>query len=242
MRVADICEEIARKNGMNSDGIDLAWLCGLLHDIGRFEQLRIWKTFHDSESIDHAKLGVAILRGEELAGIKLCSGERILDRYLNDSELASIVETAVELHNVLHLPISLGNRARTFCEILRDADKIDIIHVFSQSSCESILGMTSNKLMNCSISDAAMIGFREQRCLGPEDRETPLDRLVGTICLSFEIVNKSGVELLYKYGYMDDLINHPFGLEMQLSQYDAQKKWNEICAWHQKIGKVHLDS
>lgn len=39
-RVADISEQIAEKLGLSEEDIALAWLIGMLHDIGRFEQLR----------------------------------------------------------------------------------------------------------------------------------------------------------------------------------------------------------
>ena len=37
-RVAEICERIAVSLNFSSEDIDLAWLMGMLHDIGRFEQ------------------------------------------------------------------------------------------------------------------------------------------------------------------------------------------------------------
>ena len=40
--VAEACDAVARKQGWSPQDIDLAWLCGLLHDMGRFEQLRRW--------------------------------------------------------------------------------------------------------------------------------------------------------------------------------------------------------
>ena len=53
-RVADICEEIAKSIGLSDEDIELAWLSGMLHDIGRFEQVKRYNTFIDSESVDHA--------------------------------------------------------------------------------------------------------------------------------------------------------------------------------------------
>ena len=49
--VAEACDAAAREQGWSPQDIDLAWLCGLLHDMGRFEQLRRWDTFKDAESI-----------------------------------------------------------------------------------------------------------------------------------------------------------------------------------------------
>ena len=37
-RVADHCEQIARSIGLSDDEVEFAWLSGMLHDIGRFEQ------------------------------------------------------------------------------------------------------------------------------------------------------------------------------------------------------------
>lgn len=60
-RVADICERIAKSLSLSGKDIDLAWLLGMLHDIGRFEQLKRYGTFSDAQSIDHAHFGVELL-------------------------------------------------------------------------------------------------------------------------------------------------------------------------------------
>ena len=49
-RVAELCERIAKAEQM-------------VHDVGRFEQLRRYGTFSDADSIDHAALGADILFG-----------------------------------------------------------------------------------------------------------------------------------------------------------------------------------
>ena len=41
---------------MDAADVDLAWLLGMLHDVGRFEQLRRYGTFIDADSTDHAQL------------------------------------------------------------------------------------------------------------------------------------------------------------------------------------------
>ena len=51
-RVAALCEQIAQSISLSSDDVDIAWFSGLLHDVGRFEQLRRFGTFNDAQSID----------------------------------------------------------------------------------------------------------------------------------------------------------------------------------------------
>ncbi len=60
-RVCGLCQQIAVQSGFDENEVELAWLMGLLHDIGRFEQLRRYGTFIDAQSIDHAELGADIL-------------------------------------------------------------------------------------------------------------------------------------------------------------------------------------
>ena len=60
-RVMDLCRLIAKSEGMNENDIEIASYMGLLHDIGRFEQWKLYSTYNDLKSIDHADLGIKIL-------------------------------------------------------------------------------------------------------------------------------------------------------------------------------------
>ena len=60
-RVANLCEQIAQSLELSAAEVDLAWLSGMLHDVGRFEQLRRYNTFSDAQSIDHARFAVELL-------------------------------------------------------------------------------------------------------------------------------------------------------------------------------------
>ena len=61
IRVMNLCVKYAKKLGFNDEDISLAKVIGLLHDIGRFEQLKQYDSFEDEKTIDHASLGVKIL-------------------------------------------------------------------------------------------------------------------------------------------------------------------------------------
>ena len=52
--VAELCQTIAESLALNEVECMAAWLSGLLHDVGRFEQIRRFNTFSDADSIDHA--------------------------------------------------------------------------------------------------------------------------------------------------------------------------------------------
>lgn len=86
-RVADLCERIAKSLKLSQEDTDLAWLSGMLHDIGRFEQLRRYHTFSDAQSIDHAKFAVELLYEDglivdyvpEISMVKLVANIRTKD-------------------------------------------------------------------------------------------------------------------------------------------------------------------
>ena len=67
-RVAALSDVITDSMGMTGYDKDLAWLLGMLHDIGRFEQVRRYHTFRDALSINHAELSADILFKDGLIG------------------------------------------------------------------------------------------------------------------------------------------------------------------------------
>ena len=94
----------------------IALTVALLHDIGRFEQLRKYATFTDSKSEDHASLGVRIIK--ELDILNFLAPEE-----------AKLIITAVENHNKAVIEDGLCERTLQICKLVRDADKLDIWHV-----------------------------------------------------------------------------------------------------------------
>ncbi|GFO70799.1 HD family phosphohydrolase [Geomonas limicola] len=95
----------------------LAQVAGLCHDLGRFPQYREYRTFLDSQSVNHAHLSAQILKQSSL-----------LD-FLPKEERDSVY-FAVRLHNVFQLPAGLPPATEDLLRLVRDADKLDIWRVF----------------------------------------------------------------------------------------------------------------
>ena len=147
-RVAALCERIARSLALPLQDVDLAWLCGLLHDVGRFEQLRRFGTFNDAQSIDHAAAGADVLFEQG----------RVRE-YLDDASEDALLRTAVAWHSAYRLPPDLDARTRRFCAILRDADKVDILRVNVETPMEDIYGVTTRALRRSPVSPAVLEAF-----------------------------------------------------------------------------------
>jgi HD superfamily phosphohydrolase YqeK len=119
LRVVDEIIAIGSGLGMPEQEIEIARIAALLHDVGRFEQYTRYKTFVDRDSADHALLGINALHDH-----------RVLDRL--DPADRELVVCAIEHHNRPSIPENLSPRERLFCALLRDADKIDIMHILTR--------------------------------------------------------------------------------------------------------------
>lgn len=116
-RVCDNMHLLATGEGLSTEDSQLASAVALLHDVGRFPQYRRWRTFRDSESDNHARLSVEVMREHNILGT-LNTDERLL------------IEEAVRFHNLLAVPQQMKSSTSLYLGLIRDADKLDIWHVF----------------------------------------------------------------------------------------------------------------
>lgn len=114
-RVMEFCKEIAISLNLSESDINIACLCGLLHDIARFEQWTQYETYEDARSFDHGDYGVSILLNDNF-----------IKEFIEDEEVIKIVLDSVKYHNKLAVP-ELEERHLLFANIIRDADKLDVM-------------------------------------------------------------------------------------------------------------------
>lgn len=118
-RVAKITGELANALNLSKKDRKIAFLTGLLHDIGRFSQLVEYNTFYDAKSVDHAEYSVKVLKKEDILNQIGCS----------DYDL---IFQAIQLHNKFEVPKKMTNRELLHSQLLRDADKLDILKVLTE--------------------------------------------------------------------------------------------------------------
>ena len=116
-KVCEVMELLCDGEGLSPEETRIASAIALLHDVGRFYQYLRWRTFRDSDSDNHARLAIDVIRAERLL-VGLVQHERLL------------IEEAVRFHNLLELPRQIQSPSRLFINLIRDADKLDIWRVF----------------------------------------------------------------------------------------------------------------
>lgn len=207
-RVCSLCEQIAAQSGFDEKERELAWLTGLLHDVGRFEQLRRYGTFIDAQSIDHAEFGADILFKQG----------KIRD-YVEDDSEDGLLEKAVRCHSAYRVPESNTPRERRFADLLRDADKIDILKVNVIVPIEEIYNVTTYDLKHCKVTEEVMQAFYEEHCILRNLKKTPVDNVVGHISLVYELVYPISCKLVHEQGYLDQLMDFQSALPETNAQF-----------------------
>lgn len=218
-RVAGLSQQIARSLGLKEEEADLAWLIGMLHDVGRFEQLRRFGTFSDADSIDHAQFGAKLLFEDGLIDGYLPAGQdslpvienlkpaqSLINGELHRQSAREIIHTAIRNHSSYRIEQGLGEYERMYCQIIRDADKIDILKVNHDVPIEEIYNVTTRELKESQVSPAVMEAFLGKHAVLRKLKKTPVDNIVGHSALVFELVYPISYQIVQEQGYLDKIL------------------------------------
>lgn len=197
-RVASLCERIAHSLHLNQEDIDLVWLLGIFHDLGRFVQVQQYGTFYDSLSENHALLSCRYL----------FSQNKIREYILDPSE-DPLIKKAVFYHNVYALPKDLTNRELLFAQILRDADKIDILKVNLETPLEDIYDVSLEELKQEDISNVIIQDALSHRLVDLSHAQTHMDHYVAHICFVYGLVYPESIRIMKQQGYLEQLLDFP---------------------------------
>ena len=212
-RVAGLCARIAASEGMPPADADLAWLCGLLHDVGRFEQLRRYATFNDAVSIDHADCSARLLFDQG----------RIRD-YTDDDSQDALLRAAVALHSAYRLPDSLDGRTLLYCNILRDADKIDILRVNVETPLEEIYNVSTRELRSAAVTPEVEAAFYGHHAVLRTLKRTPADNVVGHMSLVYELVFAESLRIMREQGWLEKLMDFSTGNPDTARRFSAMRE------------------
>jgi putative nucleotidyltransferase with HDIG domain len=188
-RVADICKSIATSLKLDDEEINLAYLIGLLHDIGRFEQLKIYNTYNDMKTVDHGDSGVKILFDNNL-----------IRTFIETDKYDEIIKASIYAHNKAFIPSSYSDKKLLFTQIIRDADKLDILylHTNRQITIDVNNENISNEVVECILN---------RRAIERKIAVTPLDNVIMTLDFTYDFNFNHSLRLLKEKDYMNIIID-----------------------------------
>jgi len=118
-RVMELSKKLAESLKYDEEDIYLASIIGLLHDYGRFEQIKQYSTINDNDSVDHAEYSIRYLFDENQ-----------IKYFVKNEEFYEIIRKSIYYHNKYALPNrGLTKRERKHMKLIRDADKLDILYL-----------------------------------------------------------------------------------------------------------------
>lgn len=192
--VAENAKKIAQKLNLSKEDIELAELIGILHDIGRFEELKITKELN-SVKFDHAR-----------HGSKMLFEKGIIRKFIEDNQYDNIIKKAIENHSKLEIEKNLDEKTLLHAKIIRDADKIDNYRVKKDEKIEAIFPKRVNKkedMEESILSDKVYNTILDKKCVDIHDRVTPLDFWVCILGFTFDL----NFDVSYKIVKENDYIN-----------------------------------
>ena len=185
-RVMKLSEMIARKLCLNKEEIGLAKTIGLIHDIGRFEQLKRYNDFSDKDTIDHALLGCEILENGEIK------------KYANKDNYATII-TAIKNHNKYEIK-NVSDYYLLQAMIIRDADKLDILYltVFTDKTMKESNDMITDKVRN---------DFFSNKLIDYSDVRNDNDRIICDLAMMYDLNFECSYDYILNNGFINAYYN-----------------------------------
>lgn len=166
LNVAKNCKEIAESLKLDDEQIKLAYLIGIFHDIGRFEQVRIYNTFSDKDTgLDHGEYSLKVLYDDKL-----------IEKFIDTHKYDDIIKKAVFYHNKAKIADDVKGDALIFSEIIRDADKIDIYRVINEDDMKDVFWYENFK--NLDISEKLMNEFENTHFISYKNIENNADLIL----------------------------------------------------------------
>lgn len=193
--VVDCAKEIAGRMGLGREDQELAAIIGLLHDIGRFEQLKRFDSFMP-DTMDHAAYGAEILFGEE----------NMIRRFLKDDRFDRIIRTAVAMHSSFALGDISEERTLLHAKLIRDADKLDNCRVKLEESLEVLLGMSGEEAGTYQISPKVWEACRNKTSVLSSDRVTPVDYWVSYVAQYYDVNFPETFSIMKEENYIPRIV------------------------------------
>ena len=189
-RVMELSTQIAKSINLTEDGIELATLIGLLHDIAKFEQF----TKRNVDSIDHGDYGEQILKANNY-----------IRKYIKISDYDNIILKAIKNHNKFEVETNLTQEEELFTKIIRDADKLDIYYEAAEQFWKDAKKIVENSKITPYVEEEFL-----KRNTIERKKDVPLnqlDKMISTISFIYDINFLESFHIIKQKDYINKIIN-----------------------------------
>ena len=193
--------EIGERMGLESEDLELAQLIALLHDIGRFEQVRRFDSFEPGV-MDHAAYGAELLFGEQ----------KMIRKFVKEDTWDELICQAIVRHSDYELGDSMDPRALLHARLIRDADKLDNCRVKLEDQMEVLLGCSKEEAGCQEISPETWRECENRKSIHSANRRTRMDYWVSYVAYFFDINFPATCRIVLEKQYVERIIRRiPYG-------------------------------
>ncbi len=211
--VVECSRQITERMRLSEEDKELAQLIGLLHDIGRFEQVKRFDSFEPTV-MDHAAFGVEILFKEGM-----------IRQFVKEDRWDGIICTAIAKHSDFKLEGTAGERELLHAKIIRDADKLDNCRVKIVDSVETIIGVSAKEAGGEEISAEVMEQFLRGESIYSPARKTKMDYWLSYLAYFFDVNFKETLDIVRERQYVERIIDRiPYSNPKTIEQMERVRK------------------
>ena len=183
--VVDAAEDIARRMGLDEEDVQLAKVIGLLHDIGRFEQIKRFDSFEPG-TMEHAVYG---------------------------AQLDELIDAAIRKHSDFKLEEITDERTLLHAKLIRDADKLDNCRVKLEESMETLLGVDEKGVGEGVIAPKVWESCMAKESVLSSDRVSKVDYWISYIAQYYDINFPETYEIMREHDYVKRIMDRvPYAL------------------------------
>ena len=193
--VVEQSSEIAERMGLSDEDVFLARIIALLHDIGRFEQLKRYDSFMP-DTMNHASYGVQVLFGEGM-----------IRRFLPEDVWDNIIVAAIAKHSDFVLEGIEDERTFLHARIIRDADKLDNCRVKLVDALETFMGADAEEIGASAISPKIRKDALEGKSILSADRVTLMDYWVSYLAYFYDLNFRESLDIVEEHDYVRRIIH-----------------------------------
>lgn len=212
IRVMNLSKLIAKYAEFNDNDAEIATLVGLLHDYGRFPQWTKYNTYWDKISVDHADLGVELLM-ENMD----------IEKYTNAKENYDEIYDAIKNHNKYKIKPKLSDHNKKLCQVIRDADKLDIYFLISIRNIPNDIYSIDDK----PISKKIIEDFNNEKCISAKDVNTKKEEILLNLAMVFDLNYYYSFKHMKDYDLVNKFYNAIDGKEELKSYFDKVNNFIE---------------
>ena len=161
-----------------------------MHDIGRFEQVRLYDTFSDKISVNHGEYGVKVLFKDGL-----------INKFKLSEKDKEIVKLAILNHNRDKIQEGLDDEQLLYAKMIRDADKLDIYYTMCKYDFKDTFWYPD---FDCEeISDLIMNEFKNDKKVNYADIKNNADVIVIFYAYVYDLYFETTKNILKEKNYLE---------------------------------------